>query len=352
MKNELTEKAIALLKDLIGIKSFSSAENKTADRIEQWFVLNEVKFNRDGNNVWALNKYYDSSKPTLLLNSHHDTVKPNAAYTRDPYKAEIIDGKLYGLGSNDAGGALVSLIALFTHYYNHKELKYNLLIAASAEEETAGENSLRGLLSKLPKIDLAIVGEPTEMQMAIAEKGLIVFDGVIEGTASHAAHQNNDSAIMKLPKVLEWFGDFSFDKKSDFLGPVKVTVTQVEAGKEHNVIPAKVNIVVDVRVNDKYTNEEAAEILIKEAPCKLTPRSLRLGSSSIDVHHELIQSGIKLGRTTYGSPTLSDQAALDCPSLKMGPGLSTRSHTADEYLFVNEIEEAIDIYIELLGEIL
>jgi acetylornithine deacetylase len=352
MKKELTEKAIVLLKDLISIQSFSGEEDKTANRIEKWFIENEIIFNRSKNNIWALNRYYDSNKPTLLLNSHHDTVKPNTAYTRNPYKADIENGKIYGLGSNDAGGALVSLIALFTFYYKQKKLKYNLVIAASGEEEIAGINSLRGLIPKLPSIDLAIIGEPTEMNLAIAEKGLIVFDGVINGTATHAAHYNNDSAIMKLPKVLEWFENFSFEKKSNLLGPVKITITQIHSGKEHNVIPAKVNLVIDVRVNDKYTNEDVSEILMKEAPCKLIPRSLGLGSSSIDINHELVQSGISIKRITYGSPTLSDQAALSCPSLKMGPGLSTRSHTANEYIYINEIDEAIEIYIQLLKKIL
>ena len=348
MKKELKEKAVDLLKDLISIKSFSGMEDKTANRIEKWFLDNKIDYKRTNNNVWAKNKFYDPNKPTLLLNSHHDTVRPNSAYTKNPYKAEIEDGKLFGLGSNDAGGALVSLIALFTFYYDYDNLKYNIIIAATGEEEVAGKNGLSSLIPKLPKIDLAIVGEPTEMNLAIAERGLIVFDGVINGEPSHAAHENHDSSIMKLPKILNWFNNFSFDKKSDLLGPVKITVTQVEAGVQHNVVPAKVNLVIDVRVNDMYSNEEISEILIEKAPCKLTPRSLRLGSSSINKDHELIKSGIKLGRKTYGSPTLSDQASLNCPSLKMGPGLSKRSHTANEYIYINEIKEGIEIYIEML----
>ena len=225
-------------------------------------------------------------------------------------------------------------------------------MAATAEEEIAGQQSLRGILPHLPKIDVAIVGEPTEMQLAVAEKGLLVFDAVIKGTPGHAAHPNNDNPIMKLPKVLEWFENFSLNKRSDLLGDVKITVTQVYAGSEHNVIPATVNLVIDVRVNDQYSNSELANLLIEAAPCKMTPRSLHLNSSSIPMEHELVQAGIDLGRKTYGSPTLSDQAALDCPSLKMGPGLSTRSHSANEYIYVGEIEEAIKIYIELLGKIL
>ena len=350
--NELTTAAIDLLRDLIAIPSFSKQEDKTADRIGEWFDLHGISYQRVGNNIWARNEAFDPKKPTLLLNSHHDTVQPNSAYTNDPFEPKIEDGKLYGLGSNDAGGALVSLIALFTHYYATKNPKYNLLMAASAEEEIAGNQSLRGLLSKLPKIDVAIVGEPTEMHLAVAEKGLLVFDVVIRGTPGHAAHPNDDNPIMKLPKVLEWFQNFSLEKKSKFLGDVKITVTQVNAGKEHNVVPASVHLVVDVRVNDQYSNQELAQILIESAPCEMTPRSLYLNSSSIGMEHELVQAGIALGRKTYGSPTLSDQAALECPSLKLGPGLSTRSHSANEFIFVHEIEEAVKIYIELLGKIL
>ena len=350
--NELTASAIDLLKDLIATPSFSKEEDKTADRIGEWFDYYSIQYQRTGNNIWAQNKTFDPQKPTLLLNSHHDTVQPNRAYTNDPFEPKIEDGKLYGLGSNDAGGALVSLIALFTYYYAAENLKYNLIIAASAEEEIAGQDSLRGLLSQLPKIDVAIVGEPTEMHLAVAEKGLLVFDAVIKGSPGHAAHPNDDNPIMKLPKVLEWFQNFSLEKKSDFLGDVKITVTQVNAGKEHNVVPASVDLVVDVRVNDQYSNQELSKILTEAAPCEMTPRSLHLNSSSINIEHELVQAGIALGRKTYGSPTLSDQAALECPSLKMGPGLSTRSHSANEYIFIHEIEEAIKIYNELLEKIL
>jgi len=350
--NELTAAAIDLLKDLIATPSFSKEENKTANRIGEWFDDHQIPYQRRGNNLWAKNKAFNPQKPTLLLNSHHDTVKPNTAYTNDPFEPKIENGKLYGLGSNDAGGALVSLIALFTNFYDVEDPKYNLVMAASAEEEIAGQDSLRGLLSELPKIDVAIVGEPTEMHLAVAEKGLLVFDAVIKGTPGHAAHPNDDNPIMKLPKVLEWFQNFSLEKQSDFLGEVKITVTQVNAGKEHNVIPASVNLVVDVRVNDQYSNEELAKILTEAAPCEMTPRSLHLNSSSIGMDHELVQAGIALGRKTYGSPTLSDQAALECPSLKMGPGLSTRSHSANEFIFVHEIEEAIEIYIQLLKKIL
>ena len=348
----LSEKAITLLQDLISIRSFSSEEDKTAARIGQWFDDHNIPFQQQDYNVYAMNKAFDKNKPTLLLNSHHDTVKPNSAYTKDPFHPHVEDGKLYGLGSNDAGGALVSLIALFTHYYDHPNPQYNLILAATAEEESSGPNGLNSLLPTLPPIDVAIVGEPTLMQLAIAEKGLVVFDGKVEGTASHAAHPNIDNPILKLPEVLKWLSNFDFEKESEVLGPVKLTVTQVNAGKQHNVVPAAVDLVIDVRVNDCYSNAEIAALLQKDAPLIMTPRSLNLNSSSIPAEHPLVQAGIELGRSTYGSPTLSDQAKLSCPSLKLGPGDSTRSHTANEFIYVKEIEEGIDLYIQLLKKIL
>ena len=348
----LTEAAIALLHDLISIQSFSSEEDPTAKRIEQWFAEHDIPSKRENNNVYAFNAAFDPSKPTLLLNSHHDTVKPNSAYTKDPFHPHVEEGKLYGLGSNDAGGALVSLMALFTHYYDHPNPKYNLIIAATAEEESSGPLGLNSLLKTLPPIDVAIVGEPTLMQLAIAEKGLVVFDGKVKGTASHAAHPNADNPLLKLPAVIEWLNNFTFDKESEVLGPVKLTLTQINAGKQHNVVPAQVDLVIDVRVNDAYSNQEIVSLLQKEAPLELTPRSTDLNSSSIPIDHPLVEAGIELGRTTYGSPTLSDQAKLSCPSLKLGPGDSTRSHTADEFIYVNEIEEGIALYIDLLNKIL
>jgi len=349
----LSAAAIQLLKDLIEIPSLSSEEHQTAKRIEVWFNVNDIPFNRNQNNVWAVNKYFEISKPTLLLNSHHDTVKPNNGYTKDPFKAQVEAGKLYGLGSNDAGGSLVSLIAAFTHFYALKDLNYNLVLVASAEEENSGKAGLNSMLSIIPNIDVAIVGEPTLLQLAVAEKGLVVFDAIVKGTPGHAAHPNTDNAIYNSIKVLEWFKDFQFDKISDSLGPVKMTVTQINAGKQHNTIPAGVSLVIDVRVNDQYSNSEIAEILQKNSPCdSIIPRSLRLNSSYIPLEHPLVQSGIQIGRETYGSSTLSDQSVLSCPSLKLGPGDSTRSHTADEFIFIDEIKEGIKLYIQLLTKIL
>jgi len=347
-----TQKAIQLLQDLISIQSFSSQEDQTANRIEDWFKEHEIPFKRSNNNVYAFNQYFDKSKPTLLLNSHHDTVRPNRAYTRDPYQPEIIDGKLYGLGSNDAGGALVSLIAVFTHFYGHKDLNYNLVVVASAEEESSGKNGLNSVLPLLPTIDVAIVGEPTLMKLAISEKGLVVFDVKVKGTPGHAAHPNDDNPILKSIEVLQWLKNFTFDKSSETLGDVKLTVTQINAGSQHNVIPSEVHIVVDVRVNDQYSNQEITDLLQAKAPCEITPRSLRLNSSSIPKNHPLVKAGMELDRPTYGSPTLSDQSVLTCPSLKLGPGDSTRSHTADEYIFIDEIDEAIKLYSRILNKIL
>ncbi|GAB5474996.1 MAG: M20 family metallo-hydrolase [Maribacter sp.] len=347
-QNERTEKALQLLKQLISIQSFSSEEDQTADAIQDWLKSFDIPFERMQNNVFAKNKYWSNTKPTLLLNSHHDTVKPNQAYTKDPFHPHIEEGRLYGLGSNDAGGCLVSLLATFTHFYDRKDLSHNILMVASMEEENAGKNSLRGLLPHLPEIDVAIVGEPTLMDLAIAEKGLIVFDAVVKGTPSHAAHPNDDNAIYNTIAVLEWFKQYRFDKTSEVLGDVKMTVTQIKAGSQHNVVPSQVELVIDVRVNDAYSNQEIADLLKSEAPCELQERGLKLNSSRIDKDHPLVQSGIALGRKTYGSPTLSDQAALTCQSLKLGPGDSRRSHSADEYIYVHEIEEGIDLYIQLL----
>lgn len=348
----LTSDALELLKNLIATPSFSGEESETATLIRKWLESHEIPCEQIGNNIIAKNAHFTPGKPTLLLNSHHDTVRPNKAYTRDPFAPAVEEGKLYGLGSNDAGGCLVSLLACFAYWYKQADLSHNLLMVASAEEENSGPNSLRGILQDLPQIDVAIVGEPTEMHLAIAEKGLVVFDATITGTPSHAAHPNEDNPIYNAISVLEWFKNFRFPKVSETLGEVKLTVTQIEGGKQHNAVPAHVDLVLDVRVNDCYTNGEVAEILEEQAPCSLRPRSLRLNSSSIDPDHPLVLGGKALGRKTYGSPTLSDQAALSCPSLKMGPGLSLRSHSADEFVEVKEVVEGIAIYVALLERFL
>ena len=350
---KLTIEAIDLLKSLIETQSYSTQEENTAVLIERWFSTNQISFNRTNNNIWAVNKNFKAGKPTLLLNSHHDTVKPNSAYTRNPLEATVEGDKLYGLGSNDAGGCLVSLLATFTYFYNYENLKYNLIIVASAEEENSGANGLNSMLSIIPKIDVAIVGEPTLMNLAVAEKGLVVFDAVVKGTPSHAAHPNTNNAIYNSIEALQWFKDFKFEKTSKALGDVKLTVSQINAGTQHNVVPGHVDLVIDVRVNDAYSNAKIAAILQEKAPVSsIKPRSLRLNSSSIPMDHDLVKSGLSMGRKSYGSPTLSDQAVLSCPSLKLGPGDSTRSHSADEFIYLSEIKEGIKIYVDLLNNVI
>jgi len=350
--NKLTKEAILLLQAMIAKPSFSSEEDETALLIMQWFSTHDIKFESNNHNVWAKNRFFDASKPTILLNSHHDTVKPNKGYTRDPFHAEVIDGKLYGLGSNDAGGCLVSLLATFAHFYNHENLKYNLVIVASAEEESSGKNGLNSMLSIIPTIDVAIVGEPTLMQLAVAEKGLLVLDCYAHGKAGHAAHGLGDNAIYKAMEAMNWIQNYQFPKVSDTLGKVKMTVTQVNAGSQHNVIPAECHFVVDIRVTDAYSNQEVLDIVKENVAVEVKARSLRLNSSSIPATHELVKAGIALGRSTYGSPTLSDQSVLSCSSLKLGPGDSLRSHTADEFIYVKEIEEGIKIYVDLLNRVI
>ncbi|WP_338407516.1 M20 family metallo-hydrolase [uncultured Flavobacterium sp.] len=352
MKNQetLAQEAVTLLKNLIETPSFSSEEDQTALLIEKWFIQNVIPFKRDNNNVWAFNKYFDKTKPTLLLNSHHDTVRPNQAYTKDPFKANVEDDKLFGLGSNDAGGCLVSLLATFAHFYTNENLPYNLVVVASAEEESSGKKGLNSVLQNLPELECAIIGEPTLMQLAIAEKGLLVLDVKIKGTPSHAAHQNEDNCIYKTIPVIEWLKNYSYDKISEQLGPVKMTVTQINAGKQHNVVPSECNLVVDIRVNDCYTNQEILQIIKENVAAEVTPRSMNLSASSIPESHGLVQAGIALGRTTYGSPTLSDQSVLSCKSLKLGPGDTLRSHSANEFIYINEIKEGIDLYIKILTD--
>ncbi|WP_295812605.1 M20 family metallo-hydrolase [uncultured Apibacter sp.] len=352
---QLTLEAIDLLKNLISTPSFSGEEHHTSLLIEAWFTHNNIPYKRENNNVWAYNKYFDESKPNLLLNSHQDTVFPNKEYTHNPFEAIEKDGKIFGLGSNDAGGCLVSLLAVFTYFYSHKDLKYNLIMVASAEEENSGAKGLNSVLKHLPTLACAIIGEPTLMQLAIAEKGLLVLDIIVKGTASHAAHNNPNNSIYNALPVIEWFKDYSFEKISEVLGPMKMTVSQIDAGKQHNLVPEQCRLVIDIRVNDCYTNEEIFSIIDKNLSSEkvlITPRSLKQKSSSIPKTHPLVLAGIELGRETYGSPTLSDQVVLTCPSLKMGPGNSLRSHTADEYIFREEIEEAIPLYIELLNKTL
>jgi acetylornithine deacetylase len=356
---KLYEDAVGLLKQLISIPSFSGEEKGTADAIEKFFSEKNIPVNRHLNNIWALNKYFDATKPTVLLNSHHDTVKPNPGYTKDPFSAIVEDGKLYGLGSNDAGGCLVSLIAAFCHFYERDDLKYNIVIAATAEEEISGVNGIESLLASaefnrgLGGIDLAIVGEPTQTNLAIAEKGLLVLDCTARGKAGHAAREEGGNAIYNAVNDIEWFRNFQFPKISGTLGSVKMSVTSINtSNKAHNVVPDECSFVVDIRVTDAYTHEEIIEIIKQNISSEIKPRSTRIRSSKINSDHPIVLAGIALGKTTYGSPTSSDAALIKAPVLKCGPGNSARSHTANEFIYLKEIEEGISTYINMLAQML
>jgi len=342
---------INLLKALIQMPSFSREENKTAELLEGWLKDQNVEAYRTGNNIWAKNKDFDPKKRTLLLNSHHDTVKPNTGYTKDPFDAHVEDGKLFGLGSNDAGGALTMLLAAFMHFYEKKDLSYNIVFLASSEEEISGKNGIPVAIEAMPKITCGIVGEPTSMRMAIAEKGLMVIDGVAKGISGHAAHDNTENAIYNALEDIDKLKNFMFQDSSELLGPVKVSVTQINAGQQHNVVPDTCKFVIDVRTNECYSNEEAFEILKISLKSDLKPRSFRLNSSGIDLQHPLVKSGLELGLETYGSPTLSDQAQMPFPTIKLGPGETTRSHQADEYIHIKELEEGANLYINLINKL-
>lgn len=344
--------AINLLKELIATPSFSKEEDNSSAIIKQFLEKHHVKAEQYLYNVWARNKYFDPDKPTILLNSHHDTVKPNKGYTLDPFSPIEKDGKLFGLGSNDAGGCLVSLLATFLYFYDNENLKYNFIIAATAEEEISGHNGIEALLPYLNKIDCALVAEPTKMQMAIAEKGLMVLDCTTTGRAGHAAREEGDNAIYKTIKDIEWFSTYKFDKVSDLLGPVKMSVTVIETeNKAHNIVPSQCKFVVDCRVNELYTFEDILNVIKSNVQCEVKPRSTRLRSSSIALNHPIVEAGSNLGRTYYGSPTTSDKALMPFPALKIGPGDSARSHTADEYIYIDEIKEGIELYIQLLKQL-
>ncbi|MFD0751318.1 M20 family metallo-hydrolase [Mucilaginibacter calamicampi] len=349
--NTLYQQAVELLQKLIATQSFSRQEEGTANIIENFLKEKGITPNRKLNNIWARNKHFDAAKPTILLNSHHDTVKPNSGYTRDPLDAKIEDGKLYGLGSNDAGGCLVSLIAVFLYFYERADLKYNFCLAATAEEEISGLNGIELVFPDLGKIDFGIIGEPTLMQLAVAERGLMVLDCVAHGKAGHAAREEGENAIYNAMKDIEWFRGFKFPKESEAFGPIKMSVTVINAGSQHNVVPASCSFVVDVRVTDAYRNEEVLDIIREHVKCDVKARSTRLKPSSIDKGHPIVKAGLSLGRTTYGSPTTSDQSLLDIETIKIGPGDSARSHMADEFVYLEEIREGIELYVAMLEKI-
>ena len=349
----LQKDAIALLRKLIAIPSLSREEDKTADCIASFLKNRGISSKRVGNNVFATNLHFDDNKPTILLNSHHDTVKPNKGYTLDPFTALKKEGKLFGLGSNDAGASLVSLLATFLYYAHDNDLHHNLLYAATAEEEISGAGGIEMILPLLPAISFAIVGEPTQMQMAVAERGLMVIDCTSQGKAGHAAREEGDNAIYRALKDIEWFKNYSFEKVSPLLGPVKMSVTVIETeNKAHNVVPAQCRFTVDTRINELYSFEEVLHTIRENVQSEVQPRSTRLRSSAIALDHPIVQAGLALGRSYYGSPTTSDKALMPFPALKMGPGDSARSHTADEFIYIDEINRGIELYVQLLKQVL
>jgi acetylornithine deacetylase len=348
----LKGKAIELLKKLIATPSLSKKEDKTADILFEFLNEEGVVVHRHLNNVWAVNKHFDQSNETLMLNSHHDTVNPNNGYTRPPYEPQLEGGKLFGLGSNDAGGPLVSLIATFLHFYEETNLSHNILLACTAEEEISGKNGIVEIMKVVPSPSIAIIGEPTLMEIAISEKGLLVLECTALGKAGHAARNEGDNAIYKALKDIDWIQTFLFPKQSETLGPIKMTTTIINAGNQHNVVPDRCHFTVDVRTTDAYNNEETLAIIEENLYSKIKPKSLRLNPSSIVASHPLVQAGINVGMTTFGSPTLSDQSLINFPSLKLGPGDSARSHTPDEFIYLQEIEDGIEGYIMLLEKFL
>jgi len=342
--------AINLLKRLISIPSISSEENQLADFLED--MLKEKKYHslRKGNNVWLMSPNWNEQKPNILLNSHIDTVKPVAGWTKDPFFPQEEDGKLYGLGSNDAGASVVSLLQAFM-ILTQTQQENNFIFLASCEEEISGKNGVESVLPELPPIDLGVVGEPTTMQPAIAEKGLMVLDGIVYGKSGHAAREEGENAIYKALPVIEWFQNQRFPAVSPLLGSVKMTVTGIQAGTQHNVIPDVCKFTVDVRTNELYTNEALFEAISAACGAEVRARSFRLNSSRIATEHPVVQRAIELGMIPFGSPTLSDQSLMRFPSIKIGPGNSARSHTADEFTFVKEIDDAITKYIALLSNL-
>jgi len=349
MEKDYLEQSVALLKELIATPRVSRQEEAAANLIEERMRQWGLEPRRDGNNIWAVCPDFREDRSTLLLNAHIDTVKPVATWTRDPHAPTVEGDRLYGLGSNDCGGGLVTLLAAFRQLV-HSYRAYNIIYLASAEEEVSGKDGIARVLPLLPKIDVAIVGEPTGMQPAIAEKGLMVIDGYADGVSGHAAREEGVNAIYEALDDLTWLRDYRFTKVSPLLGPTKMTVTQVESGTQHNVVPDRLHFVLDVRTNEYYQNEFLFSFLQKHMKkCRLEARSFRLHSSSIAMEHPLVRRCLAHGLTPFGSPTLSDQAQMPFPSLKLGPGESARSHSADEFICLSELERAFQLYVSIIG---
>ncbi len=350
--NQLQREAIELLKELIATPSFSKEEDETAGLLCRFIGEKGIQHSRVGNNVFALNKYYDVNKPSVLLNSHHDTVKPNKGYTFDPFSPFEKEGKLFGLGSNDAGGCLVSLLATFLYFYDREDLNHNVVFAASAEEEISGVNGIELVLPYLGRIDYGIVGEPTQLEMAVAERGLMVIDCTAEGRSGHAARNEGENALYKAVDDINWLRSYKFEKVSPLLGESRLTATVINTENlQHNVVPSQCKFVIDVRVNELYTFEEILDALKYNLKSKFKPRTTRMKSTSIALDHPLVKAGISLGKGYYGSPTTSDKALMPFATLKMGPGDSARSHTADEFIYLDEIKAGINTYIQLVNKL-
>jgi len=342
--------AVELLKSLIKLPAPSRSEDTRVEFMRDWLTERGLTVHRTLNNLWCVAPNFKEGRPTLLLNSHIDTVKPVEGWTRDPHTPFEEDGRLYGLGSNDAGASLCCLIQVF-RILSTLPVSYNLVLGLSAEEEITGKSGIEALLPALPPIDLGLIGEPTNMHPAVAEKGLMVLDCTAMGTAGHAARNEGVNAIYKAMKDIEWFKTYAFPLYSNFLGPVKMTVTQIDAGTQHNVIPDRCHFVVDVRINECYSPEELYGLICKEVACEVKARSFRLRSSQIAMEHPIVKSCVAAGRVPYGSPTLSDQARMPFTTFKMGPGESARSHTANEFIVLDEMREALGLYLKILDDL-
>lgn len=342
------QESVALLEQMVRIPSYSREENRVADLLEEFLKGKNLQPFRKGNNLWVHSPGYDGKKPVVLLNSHIDTVRPSSGWTYDPFGVEHEGDRLIGLGSNDAGASVVSLLAAFRFLMEEKQPSH-FIFSATAEEEVSGDHGVASILDELGPVDLGVVGEPTRMQMAVAEKGLMVLDGEVAGKSGHAAREEGVNAIYKAMPVIEWFRNYQFPAQSDFLGPVKMTVTGIEAGGQHNVVPDVCRFLVDVRVNECYQNRELFEQIQNQVDCHLKARSFRLNSSSIPVDHPLVKRGEELGLEKFGSPTTSDQARMPFSTIKIGPGDSARSHTPDEYIHESEIANGINLYWKLLN---